>query len=226
MEFTVREPVLNALGRCARRFFPAAFKSRILKMPALQTERLALRPFDLQDLGEIAAWEEIAIAQNPGAAAQEFLDYCLREYRERGIGPWAIRSKETGSIVGNCGFPDINFKELLGEINCYIAPPFRSRGLATEALMSLFAFGFAEIGLTRIQARVDLDNFSSQRLAEKAGMKFVGFLEPAPSLKNAGAKQKLYSILRNEIRMENDPTLRFSVKTGRPGPATGPGDRT
>jgi len=225
MEFTVRGPVLNALGRCARRFFPAAFKYRILKMPALQTERLALRPFDREDLGEIAAWEEIAAAQNPGAAAQEFLDYCLREYRERGIGPWAIRSKETGSVVGNCGFPDINFKEHLGEVNCYIAPPYRNRGLATEALILLFAFGFEGIGLARIQARVDLDNFSSQRLAVKAGMKFVGFLEPAPSLKNAGARQKLYSILRSEIRLGNDPTVRFSVKTERPGPVTGPGDR-
>jgi RimJ/RimL family protein N-acetyltransferase len=226
MEFTIRGPVLNALGRCARRIFPAAFNHRILRMPNLQTERLALRPFDHKDLGEIAVWEEIATAQNPGAAAQEFLDYCLREYRERGIGPWAIRSNETGSIVGNCGFPEINFKEHRGEVNCYIAPPYRSRGLATEALMSLFAFGFAEIGLTRIQARVNLDNFSSQRLAEKAGMKFVGFLEPAPSLKNAGAKQKLYSILRSEIRVGNDPTVRFSVRTERPGPATGPGDRT
>jgi [ribosomal protein S5]-alanine N-acetyltransferase len=226
MEFTVRGPVLNALGRCARRFFPAAFKYRILKMTNLQTERLALRPFDLRDLGEIAAWEEIATAQNPGAAAQEFLDYCLREYRERGIGPWAIRSKVTGSIVGNCGFPEINFKEHRGEVNCYIAPPYRNRGLATEALMSLFMFGFAEVGLTRIQARVDLENFSSQRLAEKAGMKFVGFLEPAPSFKNAGAKQKLYSVLRSEIRIGKDPTVRFSVKTERPGPATGPGDRT
>jgi ribosomal-protein-alanine N-acetyltransferase len=226
MEFTVRGPILNALGRCARRFFPAAFKFKVLKMPALQTERLGLRPFDHGDLREIAAWEEIATAPNPGAAAQEFLDYCLREYRKRGIGPWAIRSKETGSIVGNCGFPDINLKEHLGEVNCYIAPPYRNRGLATEALMSIFVFGFAGIGLTQIQARIDLDNFSSQRLAEKAGMKFVGFLEPAPSLKNAGAKQKLYSILRTEIRMGNDSTVRFSIKTERPGPATGPGDRT
>lgn len=225
MEFTVRGPVLNALVRCARLFFPAAFKYRILKMPILKTERLELRPFDQGDLGEIAAWEEIATAQNPGAAAREFLDYCLREYRERGIGPWAIRSKETGTIVGNCGFPEINFKEHRGEVNCYIAPPHRSRGLATEALMSLFGFGFAGIELAQIQARVDLDNFSSQRLAEKAGMKFVGFLEPAPSLKNTGAKQMLYSILRSEIRLGNNPTVRFSVKTGRPGPGTGSGDR-
>jgi ribosomal-protein-alanine N-acetyltransferase len=226
MEFTVRGPVLNALGRCARRFFPTAFKNKILTMPTLQTERLALRPFDRGDLGEIAAWEEIAAAQDSGAAAQEFLDYCLREYHERGIGPWAIRSKETESIVGNCGFPNINFKEHLGEVNCYIAPPYRNRGLATEALMSLFAFGFAGIGLAQIRARIGLDNFSSQRLAEKAGMKFVGFLEPAPSLKNAGAKQKLYSILRSEIRLENDPTVRFSVKIDRPGPETGSGDRS
>ncbi len=225
MEFTVRGPVLNALGRCARRFFPAAFKNKMLKMPTLQTERLALRPFDHGDLGEIAAWEEIAAAQNPGAAAQEFLDYCLREYRERGIGPWAIRSKEKGSIVGNCGFPDINFKEHRGEVNCYIAPPYRSRGLATEALILLFAFGFEGIGLARIQARVALDNFSSQRLAEKAGMKFVGFLEPDPSLKNAGEKQKLYSILRSELRVGNDPAVRFSAKIECPGPATSSGDR-
>jgi len=199
-----RWPVIKTLPNRIRRILSVDSGQRKLKMPVLETERLVLRRLDQDDLRDIIAWEEVTWAQNTDVAAQEFLDYCFREYRERGVGPWGIQWKETGSIVGNCGFPHLIFKNLCGEVNCYIAPRHRGQGLATEALQTLFLWGFRDIGLTRIQARCEPDNLSSQRLAQKAGMRFEGWIESAPSSKDPSPKQKVYAILAHDFNVENN----------------------
>jgi ribosomal-protein-alanine N-acetyltransferase len=183
-----------------RRIIRVASGQRKLNMPVLQTERMVLRKLDQGDLGDIVAWEEIPVAQNAEAEAREFLDYCFREYRERGIGPWGMQLKETGVIVGNCGFPYIIFKKHCGEVNYYVAPRHRGKGLAPEALKALLQFGFAGVGLTRIQARCELDNLNSERVIQKAGLNFEGITEGAPVSINPSPKQKLYAILKKDFK--------------------------
>ena len=196
-----RWPVIKTLPNRIRRILSADSGQRKLQMPVLETERLVLRQLHQDDLRDIIAWDEVTWAQNSDGAAQEFLDYCFREYRDRGIGPWGIQLKETGAIVGNCGFPHIIFKKLCGEVNCYIASRHRGQGLAREALQALFLWGFRDIGLTRIQARCEPDNLSSQRLAQKAGMRFEGWIESAPSSKDPSPKQKHYAILAKDFTL-------------------------
>lgn len=212
MEFTVRWPVLSALRGGVRRFLPGRMGQRKLNMPVLETQRLKLRPFDQKDLKEIVAWGEFTEAQNADAAARDFLDYCFREYRGRGIGPWAIQLKETGAIVGNCGFPDLAFRKLGGEVNYYIASQHRGQGLALEALTALLAFGFGMLGLSRIQARCDPGNQSSERVMQKSGMRFEGFVEPSRSARVSAPKQRLYAILKNDFHMKSKRTVDLSVK--------------
>jgi [ribosomal protein S5]-alanine N-acetyltransferase len=195
MSLFSRLPALKALRHRIRRIISADPIYRKLKMQVLETERLVLRKLSQEDLKDIVVWEELPSAQQAEIQAQEFLDYCFREYREWGFGPWGIQWKETGAIVGNCGFPHIIFKELCGEVNYYIAPSHRGRGLAPEALQALLQFGFREIGLTRIQARCEPDNLNSERVMQKAGMKFEGFIEHAANSKDSSPKQKLYAIL-------------------------------
>jgi ribosomal-protein-alanine N-acetyltransferase len=202
--FIFRWPVIKALPNRIRRILSADSRLRTLKMPVLETERLVLRQLDQHDLRDIIAWEEATWAQNTDAAAQEFLDYCFREYRERGIGPWGIQLKETGAIVGNCGFPHITLKKLCGEVNCYVASRHRGQGLGGEALRALFRWGFRDIGLTRIQARCEPDNLSSQCLAQKAGMRFEGWIESAPFSKSSSSKQKLYAIQGHDSNKVNN----------------------
>jgi ribosomal-protein-alanine N-acetyltransferase len=193
--------VLKALRTRLRRIFPMNSGQRRLKMPALETERLVLRKLEQDDLRDIIAWEGDLNSQNAEIEAQEFLDCCFRQYSERGIGSWGMQLKETGVIVGNCGFPHIIFKNLCGEVNYYVAPRHRGQGLAPEALKALIEFGFRDIGFTRIQARCEPDNLNSERVMQKAGMRFEGLMEHAPSSKDPSPKQKLYAILGEDFNL-------------------------
>jgi [ribosomal protein S5]-alanine N-acetyltransferase len=201
MSLPSRWPVLKALRNRIRRIFRVASGQRKLKMQVLESDRLVLRKLDQHDLGDIIAWEEVPGAQNAEVEAREFLDYCFREYRERGIGPWGMQLKETGAIVGNCGFPEIALKNLCGEVNYYVAPRHRGQGLAPEALQTLLKFGFRDIGLTRIQARCEPDNLNSERVMQKAGMKFEGWIQSAPVSKASCPKEKLYAILGKDFNL-------------------------
>jgi [ribosomal protein S5]-alanine N-acetyltransferase len=191
--------VMRGLRNSIRRIMPMESGHRHLKMPVLETERLLLRKLDQEDLKGIIAWEAVPGAQNTEVEAQEFLEYCFREYRERGIGPWGMQLKETGAIVGNCGFPHIVFKNRCAEVNYDVTLRHRGKGLAPEALNALLKFGFRDIDLIRIQARCDPGNLSSERVMLKAGMRFEGLIEESLFSKDTNPKQKLYAISADDF---------------------------
>jgi [ribosomal protein S5]-alanine N-acetyltransferase len=217
-----RWPVMNALRNRVRRMIRMSSGQRKVKMAVLETERFVLRKVEQNDLSDIIAWEETRVAKSTGVQAQEFLDYCFREYRDRGIGPWGIQLKETKVIVGNCGFPHVIFKNLCGEVNYFVAPRHRGKGLAPEALKALLKFGFRDIGLARIQARCEFGNLSSERVMQKAGMTFEGLIEDAPSSKDPSHKQKLYVIHRKVFDLAGTEELsRESAESAAPSREVG-----
>jgi ribosomal-protein-alanine N-acetyltransferase len=164
-------------------------------MPALQTERLVLRQFRQDDLGDVVGWMEPSSIPNTEYEAQQFLNFCFRQYRERGIGPWGIELKRIRRVVGNCGFPHIN--DHCGEINYYVASQYRSQGLASEAVKAILEFGFKDLALKRIQARCAIDNVASERVMQKAGMRFERVLRHSPSASRNHCNERLYTIIRD-----------------------------
>jgi [ribosomal protein S5]-alanine N-acetyltransferase len=164
----------------------------LLKMIELETERLRLREFRQSDLSAVASWEGTA-------HAEKFLEFCFQSYREWGMGPWAMLLKETEAIVGNCGFCRIHYDrgletlEYCGDVNYYVAPQYRGQGLATEALRAIVKFGFSDLRLTRIQGRCAPDNVSSERVMQKAGLKFERMMAAAGE---SSPQEKLYAISR------------------------------
>lgn len=170
-------------------------KREKLRMREVETERLLLREFRSEDIADISRWEIATRDETESrAAAQEFLDFCFHEYRTQGIGPWAIMLKETAAVVGNCGFPHIDFARRTGEINCYVAPQYRRRGLATEAIKKLLKLGFEDFAFVRIQARCTTDNKASERMMRNAGMIFEGTIPPTACSREPGPEEQLFTI--------------------------------
>jgi RimJ/RimL family protein N-acetyltransferase len=111
--------------------------------------------------------------------------------------------KNTGGMVGNCGFCHINFNHKRGEVNYYVAPQYRGSGLASEALGALLEFGFGDIGLARIariQARCASDNTGSERVMQKAGMTFDRMIPSCEASKDGSRRDKLYAVIRSHFK--------------------------
>lgn len=94
-------------------------------------------------------------------------------YREAGFGLWALRSRETGEFVGDCGLTP---QEIDGtvevEVGYHVRTALQGRGYATEAATACRDHARNELRVRRLIAIIHPDNVPSQRIAEKVGLRF------------------------------------------------------
>ena len=57
-----------------------------------------------------------------------------------------------------------------------VAPAARGRGASLRAVELLTRWGFDELGLERLELRIDVTNLASERVAERAGYSQDGVL--------------------------------------------------
>jgi RimJ/RimL family protein N-acetyltransferase len=80
-----------------------------------------------------------------------------------------------GSAVGAIGFERFSDVHRLGaEIGYWVGEPFWGKGIATAAVIRATEYGFATLGLVRIQAMVFEWNMASARVLEKVGYVLEG----------------------------------------------------
>ena len=101
------------------------------------------------------------------------------------------------SLVGVCGFTDIDNFNRRAEFSLYIAPSFHGRGYGETALKTLIAHGFMDLGFNCIWG----ETFDGNRAAatfEKVGMKKEGTRREFYFKNGRMIDCHLYSILRSE----------------------------
>lgn len=178
----------------------------LLPMPEFTTARLRLRRFTQADLDDVFEWagdEEVAryvywpVHKNK-ADTQWFIDFCLNEYAEKGIGPWAVEHRDSNKVIGNCSYGVIDLTNRRIELAYFFARPFWGQGLAVEAIAPLLKFGFEDLRMNRIEARCMPENRGSERVMQKSGMSFEGILRKYMYAKGRFHTVKVYSLLASE----------------------------
>ncbi|TVX93388.1 GNAT family N-acetyltransferase [Paenibacillus agilis] len=89
---------------------------------------------------------------------------------------FSIIEMESNEIIGSCGFNYLDFEHAKAEIGYDIAKAYWGKGYASEAVRSLLDYGFSDLQLNRIEAKVELDNVSSIKLLQKLNFTFEGTL--------------------------------------------------
>lgn len=83
-------------------------------------------------------------------------------------GPWQIRERVSGLLIGGAGFKGAPNETGMVEIGYGLAPQARGRGFATEAVRALVFHAFAR-GATAVTAEVDVGNEASARVVAACG---------------------------------------------------------
>ena len=81
-----------------------------------------------------------------------------------------------GEVVGFAGIFGLDEPGAEGEIGYLVAAEARGRGIAGRSVALLTRWGFEELGLQRIELRIDTENAASVRVAERAGYRLDGVL--------------------------------------------------
>lgn len=136
-------------------------------MKVLETERLILRPWRLEDAADMYAYAKNPnVGPNAGWKPHEsveeskaILESWIHSDEEEDI--WAIVPKETGRACGSIGLHQDERR--LGVPNCrelgYVLGQEQwGKGYMTEAAKAVLRYGFAELGLELIAVRHHLHN--------------------------------------------------------------------
>jgi RimJ/RimL family protein N-acetyltransferase len=105
-------------------------------------------------------------------------------------------------LLGSIGLVDIDWKDRRGSIGYWVTPGARGRGVATNAVRLLAAWGFEELGLGRVEIRSQPKNEASHRVAERAGFTREGVLRSHALIKGQRRDMVVFSLLPGEMRRE------------------------
>jgi RimJ/RimL family protein N-acetyltransferase len=162
---------------------------RLDRAPTLETPRLRLRSFRVEDFDAYAAlWADPHVTRHilPAPLDREAAwDALLRRFGfwpALGFGFFAVEDRETGEFLGEVGFQERlraiePSMEGALETGWLMAPAAQGRGLAAEAVAAALAWASAAFPEKRVVCIVAPDNAPSLRLAIRCG-----FVEIARSL--------------------------------------------
>jgi RimJ/RimL family protein N-acetyltransferase len=88
---------------------------------------------------------------------------------------FAIRARG-GDFLGFAALVELDLGHQEGELGYMVAPAARGRGIAPRAVALLTRWGFDELGLIRLELRIDAQNPASERVAERSGYRRDGVL--------------------------------------------------
>lgn len=142
-----------------------------------ETPRLAARRIEWPDVDAMfAVYGDRAVVRWVGdgeplerAQCEEWVEVTHRNYAKRGYGMYALLDRQTGSIVGFCGLVHPGGQDD-AEIKYALRRDGWGKGVATEAVVALLAYGATHLGLAKVIATTAPANAPSQRVLLKAGM--------------------------------------------------------
>jgi RimJ/RimL family protein N-acetyltransferase len=179
-------------------------------MVEITTERLLLRPFQIDDLGTFVAYRsDVEVARYQSweptysmADAESFLDSQI------GLvfgapGEWmqlAITDRDAGTVYGDCAVRVLTDQPATAEIGVTLAPTSQGKGIATEALTAVLDELFDKLRMHRVFAETDDRNGAVGRLFERLGFRCEARLVEADWFKGEWSTLRVYATLNRQWR--------------------------
>ena len=178
-----------------------------LSQPTIESPRLILRPFALDDAPDVltyASSAEVAryVTWEPHSALEDsrrFINWINSQTcHRRGELFWgfAITLKETGRVIGSISFK--NPHPFCGQIDYALGVEHQGQGLMTEAAQAVFDWARAHLPeIERFQASCDSRNRASARVMERIGMKLEGIRRKIFVVKGKPIDLAHYALVRD-----------------------------
>lgn len=175
----------------------------------IETERLELRPFTMDDAEAMfrnwASDPEVTKfltwpAHGSVEVSEMVLSDWISHYGEADYYQWAIVVKELSQPIGSISVVSKNDRAELVHIGYCIGKNWWHQGYTSEALKAVMDFFFDEVGVNRVETRHDPNNPNSGRVMKKCGMKFEGTLRKSDWNNQGICDASWYGMLKDERR--------------------------
>lgn len=177
---------------------------------ALETPRLVLRRFDLEDAQamfdnwasdpEVTKYLTWPTYENVDTANLIIGDW-MSHYPEDSFYLWAIVPKDNDDKpIGSISVVHHNDKVESAEIGYCIGRVWWHQGIMSEALGAVIVYLFEEVGMNRIEARHDPNNPHSGGVMRKCGMQYEGTSRQCDRNNQGLCDTSIYAILKEDYK--------------------------
>lgn len=174
-------------------------------METLETDRLRLRPFSLNDVDAYYAGissDPDVMRYLPGGEPRSRSDaawvvgFFMRHAQLHGFGVWAVEEKGSGTFIGHAGLEHIPGAQEV-ELAYTLIKSYWGRGYATEAARASLNYGFEVLKLPEVYALAFPANEASQNVMRKIGLRYQGVTD-----RYYGSSLACYRLTRAEYLAE------------------------
>lgn len=182
-----------------------------MQFPVIQSKRLLLSDFEPGDEsavfrlfsdGLVIEYYDLA-AFTSVEQAREIIQLFQSRYEAKSGIRWAIRLRDTGELIGTCGFNSWSSKMQNAVIGYDLIPASWGNGYAVEAVRSIVSAAFEDQlpcgPVHRIQADTVPGNLASEALLSRLGFKEEGLRRDAGYWKGRFHDLKCFGLLRPEF---------------------------
>jgi RimJ/RimL family protein N-acetyltransferase len=175
-------------------------------IPALSDLAIDLVPLmsaDTNDLVKLAADPAVdAFTPLPSEAdaayIAEMLERCDRGWREGSGAFFSIRDSTSQLFLGYGAVIRLQLDACQGELGYMVAPHARGQGVATRAVSLLTDWCFKELGVIRLELRIDTRNAASAKVALANGYRLEGVLRSVHLKRERRVELGIWSRLRGD----------------------------
>jgi ribosomal-protein-alanine N-acetyltransferase len=152
--------------------------------PTIKTDRLLLRQFSSDDINNVFEGlshpdviKYYGVSYTSLEATRRQMEFFSDlEENETGIW-WAVCSRDHKVFYGAGGLNSLSKEHKKAEIGFWLLPAFWGKGIMTEAIPLICAYGFERLGLHRIEGIVETENINSRKALLKLEFRHEGTMK-------------------------------------------------
>lgn len=149
------------------------------EFPVLETERLLLRAFALDDTDDFYTLRnhpDVLQAMDRPAdpdkeAVRTMIASIQQSFEEQNGISWVLELKENNAFIGTFGFWRMWPEHARAEVGYSLLPEFWRKGYMLEAMEACMQFAFQKMNIHSVMANINPDNAGSWKLLERLGFR-------------------------------------------------------
>lgn len=175
----------------------------------LETERLILRPFRVEDSEDMyrnwASSDHVTkFLTWPTHSSIDVTKMVVNSWIERNADlksyQWCMEYKENHRAIGSIGVVHVDERVDAMEIGYCIGENYWHLGITTEALKRIMQFLFDEVGVNRLLAKHDVKNPNSGKVMKKAGLFYEGTNRQAGRNNTGICDISVYAVTKDQYK--------------------------
>lgn len=180
-----------------------------VQAPEIPAGRLLLRAFRPSDAAavhascqdaEIQRWTRVPVPYAEQDAVTYVEQLCPAEWAGATGAPFAVVDRGSGRLLASVGLHGISAQDHVAEIGFWCAAGARGSGVVTQAVGVVCSWGFAELGLRRVEWLAQVGNTASRRVAERAGFVMEGVARARLDARGRQVDSWVAALLPDDVR--------------------------